>query len=68
MGVDMFLPEAKSQASSVQAICLEHINAMEDIKKTIKSFALEDGLKGKAYDNAKEYFKTIYIPLTNGII
>lgn len=68
MGIDMFLNDARQQASSVQTMCKAHINDMEKIKTSINEFVNEEGLKGKTYDSAKQYFNKAYISLANGII
>lgn len=68
MGIDMFLNDARQQASSVQTMCKAHINDMEKIKTSINEFVNEEALKGKTYDSAKQYFNKAYISLANGII
>lgn len=64
----MFLPEVNQQTLSVKQMCLSYIESMKITKGTINNFINEPELTGLAYESAKQYFSTAYIPLADGII
>lgn len=68
MSVNMFLEDATGQGSGIEKMCVEQINLLEEIKVKINRFVMEDKLKGKTYESAKNYFSDGYLPLINGII
>lgn len=68
MGINMFLPEVNEQTISVQRMCHSYIEGMELVKEQLNNFINETRLNGLAYDSAKQYFSTAYIPLADGII
>lgn len=68
MGINMFLPEVNQQTLSVKQMCRSYIESMEIIKVSINNFVNEPELTGLAYNSAKQYFSTVYIPLAEGII
>lgn len=68
MSINMFLPNAKSQAEAIQAMCQTHIEGFEAVKRAIVQFIATPELRGVTYDSAKKYFSETYLPLTNGMI
>lgn len=68
MSINMFLPNARSQAEAIQAMCQTHIEGFEAVKRAIVQFIATPELKGVTYDSAKKYFSETYLPLTNGMI
>ncbi|MBC6310737.1 hypothetical protein HCJ66_14445 [Listeria sp. FSL L7-1582] len=64
----MFLESSDEQAIAIQNMCQAHISEMEKVKDAIAQFTAETVLKGQAYDAAKRYFETTYIPLADGFI
>lgn len=68
MSVNMFLPNAQSQAEAIQAMCQSHIEGFEAVKRSIVQFIATSELKGVTYDSAKKYFSETYLPLANGMI
>lgn len=64
----MFLGEVDSQTNSIASICRNYIEEMEKFRNVINNFASQESLRGKAYQSAKTYFKSVYIPLANGVI
>ncbi len=64
----MFLGEADHQAESIATQCRNYQEGLEQVKTAIAQFILEDSLKGKTYDSAKQYLNATFIPLANGII
>ena len=68
MSIDFFVPEVSEQTSSVETMCKHHITVMQNVKQGIKTFVAEEGLQGNAYESAKAYFQSVYIPLADGFI
>ncbi|MBC1491500.1 hypothetical protein HCI99_06645 [Listeria booriae] len=68
MSVNMFLESSDEQAVAIQNMCQAHISEMEKVKDAIAQFTAETVLKGQAYDAAKRYFETTYVPLAEGFI
>ncbi|WP_159458162.1 MULTISPECIES: T7SS effector LXG polymorphic toxin [Listeria] len=64
----MFLEDAMGQGSEIEKMCMEQIDLLGEIKTLINRFVIEERLKGKTYESAKNYFKDGYLPLINGII
>lgn len=68
MSINMFLPNARSQAEGIQELCQTHIEGFEAVKRAIVQFIATPELKGVTYDSAKKYFSETYLPLANGMI
>lgn len=64
----MFLGEVDQQTNSIESICNNYIEEMNNMKHAIEQFTSQDSLQGKAYTSAKNYFQSVYIPLANGVI
>ncbi len=64
----MYLDEAAAQTASMNTICTEIIQSMEETQRSINSFLFAFNLKGKTYDSAKKFMARTYFPLTRGII
>lgn len=68
MRLNMYHGETEVQRNSMNAVCIELIQAMERTKASINAFALSFNLQGKTYQTAKMYMTEIYLPLAQGII
>lgn len=68
MGLNMYHGETEAQRNSMNAVCIELIQAMEQTKASIHAFALSFDLRGKTYQTAKTYMTEMYLPLAQGII
>lgn len=64
----MFLGEVDSQTNSIVSICNTYIEEMVKFRNVIFNFTSQESLRGKAYQAAKTYFNSVYIPLANGVI
>ncbi len=68
MSLNMYLGETDTQKSSMNAMCVDMILAMEEMQSSINSFTWNITLRGQTYDSAKAYLNQVYLPLTQGII
>ncbi|MCT1578282.1 T7SS effector LXG polymorphic toxin [Oceanobacillus kimchii] len=68
MSLSMYLGETDDQRNSMNAICIEIIQSMEQTKSSIYSFHKALLLQGITYTSAKSYLIDVYLPLTQGII
>lgn len=68
MSLNMYLGETDAQTNSMNSICVEIIQSMEQTKSAIMSFSQTLLLQGKTYQSAKAYMNKIYLPLSQGII
>jgi hypothetical protein len=67
MGIEMYLADSRKQAESVAKLCDSQIDGYHNLQIAINDFYLSSQkLRGKAYDSAKEYFRTILQPLSEG--
>ncbi|GAX48371.1 hypothetical protein [Pseudolactococcus reticulitermitis] len=67
MGIDMYVSEARTQADSVATRCDSRVKGYENLQKAISDFYFNSqGLSGKTYDSAKEYFMSVLYPLAQG--
>lgn len=68
MSINMYLSEVDSQTNSIASLCRNFIEEMEAFKQVIENFTSQNSLRGRAYQSAKTYFQSVYIPLANGVI
>lgn len=68
MSLNMYLNETDTQTNSMNSMCIETIQAMEQVQRSITSFYLTFSLRGQTYDSAKKFMVQIYYPLAQGII
>lgn len=68
MSLSMYLGETDIQRNSMNAICIEIIQSMEQTRSSIYAFNRALLLQGKTYSSAKSYLTDIYLPLNQGII
>lgn len=67
MSVDMYLSNAKEQASSVRSMTRKQAQGYEQLQKAITDFIIASPfLTGKAYESAKTYFAQVLYPLAQG--
>lgn len=67
MSIDMYLSESRTQADSVATRCDSRVKGYESLQKAISDFYFNSqGLSGKTYDSAKEYFMSVLYPLAQG--
>lgn len=64
----MYIGEAETQTASMNQVCEEIIQSMEQTQRSISSFLFAFGLKGNAYDSAKTFMAQTYFPLAQGFI
>lgn len=63
----MYLSESRTQADSVATRCDSRVKGYESLQKAISDFYFNSqGLSGKTYDSAKEYFMSVLYPLAQG--
>lgn len=68
MSLKMDLGETDYQTNSMNSICVEIIQSMEQMKSSIMNFSQALLLQGKTYNSAKAYMTKTYLPLAQGII
>ena len=68
MSLNMYLGVASSQKNSMNSLCIEIIQSMEQVKSSIKTFNGAILLQGKTYRTAKLFMTQTYLPLAQGII
>lgn len=68
MSLNMYLGAADRQTSSMNQICIDTIQAMEDVIRSITHFIFAINLNGEAYKTAKAYVTQTFLPLAQGII
>ncbi|MCR6111558.1 hypothetical protein HXA35_14510 [Bacillus sp. A301a_S52] len=68
MSLNMYLGSADAQTSSMNHICIQTIQGMEEAMTSIDHFTLNMGLQGKAYQTAKTYMAQTFRPLAQAII
>ena len=68
MSLNMYLGAASSQKNSMNSLCIEIIQSMEQVTASIKAFNGAILLQGKTYRTAKLYMTQTYLPLAQGII
>lgn len=66
MSINMYLGEVRAQANSAAQLANAYTDGVAQIKSSIDTF-LNAPLSGKTYDSAKNYFSTVYPPLSNGV-
>ncbi|WP_369900854.1 T7SS effector LXG polymorphic toxin [Bacillus manliponensis] len=68
MSLNMYVGEVQAQTESMNAFCNATIQGMEEVIRSIDSFAGDVMLQGKTYDSAKIFFVQTYRQLAQGII
>jgi len=68
MSLDMYLEETFTQINSMNVLCIEIIQAMEQVISSIDFFLSDNQLKGKTYSSAKTFMQQSFRPLAQGII
>ncbi|WP_369899772.1 polymorphic toxin type 50 domain-containing protein [Bacillus manliponensis] len=68
MSLNMYIGEVQAQTESMNAFCNATIQGMEEVIRSIDSFAGDVMLQGKTYDSAKTFFVQTYRQLAQGII
>src|SRR5690625_2507127 len=68
MSLNMYLAETDAQVQSMNAICKETIQGMENAIRSIDRFRGSIVLRGKSYDSAKNFMAQTHRPLAQGII
>ncbi|MFS7398055.1 T7SS effector LXG polymorphic toxin [Carnobacterium maltaromaticum] len=68
MSINMYVGEVRQQVQSINSSCQSTIATMEQIQQALSAIIIEPGLKGATYDSMKNYFNTVYMPVTKGFI
>lgn len=68
MTLNFYQEETNSQTASMNSVCNQVIQSMEQTISSIYSFQFANNLQGQAYRSAKSYMMEIYLPLAKGII
>jgi len=68
MNLDMYLKETYSQRDSMNELCIEIIQAMEQVITSINFFLSDNQLKGETYSSAKMFMAQSFRPLAQGMI
>ncbi|MEK4151735.1 T7SS effector LXG polymorphic toxin [Carnobacterium sp. FSL E2-0243] len=68
MSINMYVGEVRQQVQSINSNCQSTVATMEQIQQALSAIIIEPGLKGATYDSMKNYFNTVYMPVTKGFI
>lgn len=68
MSLDMYLEETFTQINSMNFLCIEIIQAMEQVMTSIDFFLSDNQLKGKTYSSAKTFMAQSFRSLAQGMI
>ena len=68
MGIKVDIGSADSQGSTATSVLSSRVNYYNDVITAFNNLITEGELKGKAYDSAKSYAKSIMVPLLRGVI
>ncbi|GGC77786.1 hypothetical protein [Enterococcus wangshanyuanii] len=66
MSIDMYLGQARSQASSVKSACNQLAQGYSSLLQSNQQFIGAGELSSKGYDSAKEFFSAVIQPLVQG--
>ncbi|WP_086444792.1 hypothetical protein [Candidatus Enterococcus lemimoniae] len=66
MSIDMYLGQARSQASSVKNACSQLVQGYTSLMQSNQQFMSAGELSSKGYDSAKEFFAAVIQPLVQG--
>lgn len=66
MSIDMYLGQARSQASSVKSACSQLAQGYTSLMQSNQQFMSAGELSSKGYDSAKEFFAAVIQPLVQG--
>ena len=64
----MYVGEVRQQVQSINSNCQSTVATMEQIQQALSAIIIEPGLKGATYESMKNYFNTVYMPVTKGFI
>ncbi|MGL4695436.1 T7SS effector LXG polymorphic toxin [Enterococcus larvae] len=67
MGLSFYVEEIQEQTNEAVKLANEYIKHADMLRNSVDSF-LSAPLSGKAYDSAKNYFMTVYPPISNALI
>ncbi|MEH7272508.1 T7SS effector LXG polymorphic toxin [Neobacillus vireti] len=68
LGLDMYLEETYTQINSMNFLCIEIIQAMEQVVTSIDFFLSDNQLKGKTYSSAKTFMQQNFRQLAQAMI
>ncbi|WP_317913556.1 T7SS effector LXG polymorphic toxin [Carnobacterium maltaromaticum] len=68
MSINMYVGEVRQQVQSINSSCQSTVATMEQIQQALSAIIIEPGLKGATYESMKNYFNTVYMPVTKGFI
>ncbi|MFS7002263.1 T7SS effector LXG polymorphic toxin [Carnobacterium maltaromaticum] len=68
MSINMYVGEVRQQVQSINSNCQSTVATMEQIQQALSAIIIEPGLKGATYESMKNYFNTVYMPVTKGFI
>ncbi|PLS38035.1 hypothetical protein CYV26_04725 [Carnobacterium maltaromaticum] len=68
MSINMYVGEVRQQVQSINSNCQSTVATMEQIQQALSVIIIEPGLKGATYESMKNYFNTVYMPVTKGFI
>ncbi|MBO0445690.1 hypothetical protein JZO78_04990 [Enterococcus ureilyticus] len=66
MSIDMYLGQARSQASSVKSACSQLAQGYTSLMQSNQQFMSAGELSSKGYESAKEFFAAVIQPLVQG--
>ncbi|WP_375180222.1 hypothetical protein [Enterococcus rotai] len=66
MSIDMYLGQARGQASSVKSACSQLAQGYTSLMQSNQQFMSAGELSSKGYDSAKEFFAAVIQPLVQG--
>lgn len=68
MSINMYVGEVRQQVQSINSSCQSTIATMEQIQQALSAIIIEPSLRGVTYDSMKNYFNSVYMPVTKGFI
>lgn len=66
MGLRISIPDVQGEISQMNNALSQKDSDILATKNACLSFASENNLQGEAYQNAKQYLETVYLPVLNG--
>ena len=68
MGVKVEIGTMSVQSTSAKSVLDEQVKTCQLLIERFNQFCEDDSLKGKGYTSAKQYSKSVYLPLLNGML
>ncbi|WP_413517836.1 T7SS effector LXG polymorphic toxin [Carnobacterium maltaromaticum] len=68
MSINMYVGEVRQQVQSINSSCQSTVATIEQIQQALSAIIIEPGFKGATYESMKNYFNTVYMPVTKGFI